>query len=387
LETKRYSYSGLAEILDSPKRTPRYWVTEGLMPQPEIRDGRRKYFSEKQVEEAKALKRLVKDLRQSFDRVKKLKSMVIGNLGHMGHAEDYPFSLLMGVLDGISERDDVRVEYLLDRMIEGSEYIDPRIAGGCYIFQENVFIDVDAKYIRDGFLGTRAFPLDDLEEYFQRPTHYRHDNTPKQNKRNADFVRKLVNESILYPPRYRSKGDLFLLREDIKLAETWKGLFKKLGEPPFTLLHELKQAIERNIMEILPYPPPKNTELMDRSIWEITAVNAILNHISDEISALNLLYYPDQSKGLTFIDQYIEGFYFIFPYYSQLPNAPFMGKPLLVKTPITELSPQLLRKAEALSLYTTEEVANEAERRIKQYGEDVKSLRYKVLKNLRRRKK
>lgn len=324
MQHKKYSYLDISLELSLPKRTPRFWVTENLMKKPEKREGRRKYFSEAQMKEARALKRLLKDYHKSFEWVKELKQKIFENWGFTPQ-EDYPYSRLMSVLDDIAWRDRVQVQYLLNRFMEGSQYINcPKI--------ENIY----------------AF----------------------HKKQCADF--DWINHAY----------------GDAKIAKTWEELSYKLGEPPFSLFRKLREVIDLNISKVFPFSPPlpKKATPNDRMMMKKEAFHTILSCISDEISSLSVLYYPDRSKTLSFVEQYIEGLYLVLNYLKN-PLMPSWGWPLIIKIPLAELDPRQLKKAESLGVYTDKEVAMEAERRIRQHGEDVKFLRYKVLKNIKRRKK
>jgi DNA-binding transcriptional MerR regulator len=325
MQHEKYSYLDISQELSLPKRTPRFWVTEGLMKKPEKREGRRKYFSEAQMKEAKALKRLLKDYHKSFEWVKELKQKILENWV-LTPPEDYPYTRLMSILDDIAWRDRVQVQYLLNRFMEGSQYINcPKI--------ENIF--------------------------------------PFHKKQCVDF--DWINHAY----------------GDAKIAKTWEELSYKLGEPTFSLFRKLREVVDLNISKVFPFSPPlpKKATPSDRMAMKKLIFHTILSRISDEVSTLNVLYYPDRSKSLAFVEQYIEGLYLILPYYLRNPFMPFMGWPLVIKIPLAELTPRQLKKSESLGVYTDKEVAKEAERRIKQHGEDVKFLRYKVVKNLRRRKK
>ena len=324
MQHEKYSYLDISRELKLPKRTPRFWVTEGLMKKPEKREGRRKYFSEAQIKEAKTLKRLLKDYHKSFEWVKELKQKIFENW-EFTPQEDYPYTRLMTIIDDIAWRDRVQVQYLLNRFMEGSQYINcPKI--------ENIY--------------------------------------PFHKKQYSDF--DWTNHAY----------------GDVRIAKMWKELSYKLGEPNFSLFRKLREVIDLNISKVFPFSPPlpKKATPSDRMAMKKEIFHTILSCINDEVSTLNVLYYPDRSKSLAFVEQYIKGLYLVLNYLKN-PLMPSWGWPLIIKTPLAELTPCQLKKAESLSVYTSEEVEMEAERRIKQHGEDVKFLRYKVLKNLRRRKK
>ncbi len=387
MENKGSSHSDISKLLGESERTCRYWRSLGLVGPPEIKQGRKRLFSEKQVEEYKAIQRLTKKHGVSIDELKALKASIGAVYGHMEDAGEYPFSTLVEVLDRVSKRDFVNPRDLVQRMVKGSQFLHPPKAEVPLIFRNGEIFELDPEDSSSHSLASGSFTWDRMEEFFQGPTQYRHDNTPKRNKRKADFIRKLVDEGILYPPRYRSEEHLCYSVNDYALGDAWKRLINRLGEVQPRLLIQLKKAIERDMSKTLPYPPVSGAKPLDKSLMNVDVFKTVLEHISDEISTLNLLNYPDRDESMSFVHKYIEGFYFVIPSYPSSPVSYFRGRPQLAKTPITELNPQQLRKAEELEVYTAGEVEAEAERRIEQCREDIKFLRYRLLKNLKRRKK
>ena len=380
---ERYSYQDLQQLLGLPKRTPRFWITQELASPPELRVGRRKYFSHNQYQEFLALSRLLKEFHLSLGVVRTLKHLVMEELHYSDAAKSYPFSVLMRVMGEVAERDGTTIKYLLHHLINGGQYLDCCKAQGFYLFRDTAGVEVDAKDAMGSYCR-----LDDLVKHLQSHAYRTHGQTVMQSKVDVGFVKRFIKKEILPEPRYRSGNELLFSYHDRDTAKTWLDLFWALGRPQLSFLHRLKKAVQGDIVQAFPYPLHQHfSSAIDRYHTEAYMLHAVLKLVSGEVCVLNVLNHPDRGPSLAFVEHYIDGFYIISPNYLRVPSMPMMGAPLLIKTPLSELNPEQLKKAERLGLYSTEEVAVEAERRIKQHGEDVKFLRYKVLKNLKRRKR
>lgn len=414
MSKNKYSYSDVARGLDLPERTIRHWVTEGLIRYPELSKGRLKYFSEDQAKEISALKRLLKDFGLSFDDVRSLKDRVCTDIDHLTSAKKYPLSILISAIDNAPHKEPEKVKKILNDLVWGLLRLKAKKSGGFWIVDTAKFLN---SYEEEGFsifrnvghIDTRSnmigtfYRLSELEKYFQRKyDRFKKglsgvDNSSERVKKEADLIRGLIKAEVMYQPHYKYRGEFYLTPDDIKLSESWSVLFSDLKQRDFSLLLKLKKTIEKNIIERFPYALYQEpfwsagTEkeiLMARFNMETEVVEKVLGRIILEINLLNDEFYPDRNPSLAFIEHYIEGFYFVFPDYLRIhsSNEMLLKYPILVKTPIHELNSMQLKNSEKLGLYSSVEVAEETERRIKQHGEDVKFLRYKVLKNLRRRK-
>lgn len=403
MKQNKYTYKDVSSAINVPVRTIQHWITEGMLSSPEISEGRYKFFSNNQVEEIKILKGLLKNHGYSTAKVKSIRSKVLEEIGGSGVSK-YPLSALTNIVAGIfvdhpsDEVDDFIRTYL-------SNFFQLKIntQGTIYFSRDYIFENPFTEYryfknmevvelYKEQFEGSSYdfIRADGLERYFQEeyellssiPTNNKNEDRGLTiPKKSVEEFNSLIKQRLLYNAPFKYNGDFYISQIEIELAEEWRSLIYQAGNPSFFILRDLKKTIEQDIINNFPYALICDSQISFSDLPQIKQLETEVNLVKQAIvSVLKKVY---EGTG-NFIELYVEGFYHIRPAFCK-----DCGKvePAFEKTLLNQLNPSQLVKAEKLGIYSTEEIIEESERRLKQSKEDIKFLRYRILKNLKRRKK
>lgn len=403
LGQNKYTYKDVSSVINVPVRTIQHWITESMLCKPEISEGRYKFFSNSQVKEIKTLKGFLKTLGYSTATIKSIRSKVLDEIGACGVSK-YPLSALTSIVAGIfGDHPSDEIDVFIRTYLKDFFQLKINDQGMIYPSRDDIFENPFTEYRY--FKNMEVFELDKeqfeenrgdliradgLERYFQEEYDYLSNiltnNKNKERglitpKKSVEEFNSLIKQRLLYNAPFKHNGAFYISQIEIELAEKWQSLIYQAENPSFFILRNLKKTIEQDIIDNFPYALIYDSQIALSDTPQVKQLEIEVNLVKQAIvSVLKKLY---EGTG-NFIELYVEGFFHIRPAFCKDCRK---VEPVFEKTLLNQLNPSQLVKAEKLGIYSTAEIIEESERRLKQSKEDIKFLRYRILRNLKRRKK
>ena len=402
LKPTKYTYSEVSKIIGATERTVRHWITEGLIDKPEVIDGRNKFFSEDQLQEILALHWLLKTKKQSIKDVSNFRQMIIDS---SETTPKYPLSIIkktffIGVLPESHEDVKQVIHYFIEKkiVIGETKYGQMVISPKAPVFQNSNnnyrYFDtpssneITEEYFeanRKVFVGEDELITHFEEEYNEHREinsymgkNYENSPTPEDR---LTMHKSLISEGLINSPQLIHDNRKYFHKIEFECAEIWESFYNDYEKDEREKLRQLRKEIESNIIEFFPYgilfsmhcsikEPPQITQIYLETFIKCR----ILQAISMEYNA----------QGSKFIDLYIMRFYYAYPEFCNYCKS---WKPEIKKRQLKEIGSAVLNYADKFGIYSNEEIIREAEQRIDNNREEIRTLRYQVLKNIKRRKK
>lgn len=396
----RFTYHTAADSLDLPERTIRFWVTEGLIIKPLLSDGRRKFFTKSQYEELDAIKWFLKNHKQTIADLQAVRKIIIDKLGDCDAAKLPLQKLKNSILGGVCAFTPALLKSVIDDFLKGKYWLEAFSDGNVLLrgdfsrfkddFQEYRYGQkLEAVEIPEGYFEENEgvfIRFDELDKHFLSEYELLNDYKPgsiadpeSKAKEDATGIEAMIREGLLDPPHYQRQGLLFMLSDELELAGRWSNL---IHQADFKTLRNLREAIETDIQRQFPYDLTSSgyRPFYSCMLPEIRQFCMEINLVKKILDALIKNCIQDSCT----IELYMNG---LLSVHHKTCSTCLSFEVYLAKTSLSDLEPEQLRNAEKIGLYDAEAVGMEAESRINQNRKEIDFLRYKVLKNLNRRKK
>lgn len=378
----RFTYKQASDLLELPERTIRYWITEGLIPPPHLSEGKRKYFTRNQIEDMEALKWFLKDNGQTIADIRAVRKIVIDNLEGCEAAGHPLRQLKEAIFGGVCAYTKELLKFLIDDFLKRKLWFEVSSDGRAMLRGDFLRFKSDFQGYR---YGQKLEVVEIPEDYFEenRCDFVRFDElgTDHESEAKNDVGRTevLIREGLLDPPHYRRQGVLYLLADEFGLADSWKSLAHQAG---FETLRDLRAYIEADIHRQFPYDLTASSyrSLCPSMLPEIRQFYMEIDLVKRVLDAL-IKYRIQDNRA---IELYLNGLLSI---HHKACSTCLSFEVFLAKTSLSDLAAAQLKSAEKFGLYNAKEVGTEADWRINQNRKEIDFLRYRVLKNLSRRKK
>ncbi len=367
-------------------RNLKYWISEGLIPEPRGAS-RWRFFDEQDLDEALCFLKLRTDYKQGIEDIKNIRWL--GSLWLHGGDQTYVFGCFFKALENTEKagkKADDAIEAFKRHelaLIHDSAYSPP--------FRLTTDEGLETAYLREGGRVYRLLNSITDEDgkviYFKPAEIEKHlldererlkefvilQDNPASITKKTEQIRALIDQKVMPAPFYRYKDGDYYSSSNIDCGDSWLRFMEDYGLD-YAALRRLRQRFEEDIARHFLTPDqgiflaaPEHFEFQRQVIF----FNRCLSDFRYELFAReDTLEGHTREDSIKLIQEYLDGFLFLFPGEDNWSMG--LKSAYLKETPVEHLSPAQLAKGleqHRFSRTRVEEIAGTKEQELRELRE------------------